>query len=814
MPAAPAPLTDLFVPEALRAALEVSLSAIHVVRPLYGPDGTTIVDFALEYLSPAGQRMTGLPERPGGTALTRFPHVLASGIFDYYRRAFATDATLPYEVNYQAEGLDNYFRFAARRSGEWLVVSFTDTAHQPRTPVEAALRQAQAAERAARAETEARRQRLHTIMEEFPALVASYRGPTHVLEVVSHQFQQYLPTRLLKGRPVREALPELAGQHYYEILDRVYQTGEPFYGTELAIRVDRTGTGLLELYYYNMYLQATRDADGHIDGCLNFAYDVSQEVLARRQLQQLNHQLETRVQQRTHQLAAAQAATERQRDRLEKLFMEAPAAICILSGPELVFELVNPGFQAFFPARPLLGRSMLAAVPELAGNRVCDTLRQVYHTGRTHEEQAILIPLPRPADGVLEDRYFRHIQQARTDATGQVDGVLVFIFEVTEQVRARQRAEQGERRLQLLTDALPVLISYVDHTYTYRFVNQAYQAWFHQGPADIVGRTPRELVGEAAYARVATNLTRALAGERVEFEATMPYRADLVKHVQGTFVPDVQDGQVRGFFSLLSDVTEQVEARRAAEASARQAQALADALGLANAQLTRTNVDLDNFIYTASHDLRAPITNIEGLVLALRRQLRTQAAPPDALIARVLDMMQDAVVRFQTTIAQLTDIARLQQAHSPPAEDVAVADVVEAVRLDLLPQLEAAQAQLAVAVPPDLHVSLAPQNLRSVVYNLLSNALKYRHPARPPAIGLRAARTAQAVVLTVQDNGLGLTAPQQTQLFTLFRRLHDHVEGTGVGLYMVKRIVENAGGTITVESQPEVGTTFSIQLPA
>jgi PAS domain S-box-containing protein len=650
MPTSPAPLADLFGPDALLAVLEVSSVPIHVVRPVFAADDVTIVDFALEYLSPAGQRLVGLPERPGGTVRAHCPQVLAAGLLAYYQRAFEAGDAQPYEVDYQAEGLAKHLRFVARRSSDCLVVSFTDTGTPPRPPAELAL---------------------------------------------------------------REALAE----------------------------------------------------------------------------------------------------TERQRAQLERLFMEAPTAICILGGPTLVHELVNPGYQALFPERALLGCPLLAVLPELGKNQVYQTFLQVYETGRPYEEQALRIPMARPTDGVLEDRYFRFIQQARTDAAGQVDGVLVFAFEITEQVRARQQAEEGERWLRLLTDALPVLISYVDHTYTYRFVNQAYQAWFHQDLATIVGRTPRELVGEAAYARVAANLTRALAGERVEFEATIPYRPDFVRHVHGSFVPDVQDGRVRGFFSLLSDVSEQVEARHAAEASARQAQALADALGLANEQLTRSNVDLDNFIYTASHDLRAPITNIEGLVLALRRQLQAPATQPAALVPQLLDMMQGAVERFQTTIAQLTDVARLQQAHNPPTEEVAVAEAVEAVRLDLLPQLTQAHAQLRVEVPADLHVSFAPKNLRSVVYNLLSNAIKYQHPDRRPAIRLQAARTDGAVELTVQDNGLGLSEQQQSQLFGLFRRLHTHVEGTGVGLYMVKRIVENAGGTITVRSQSGVGTTFSIRLP-
>jgi hypothetical protein len=127
------------------------------------------------------------------------------------------------------------------------VVSFTNTANQPRTPAKLARRTDQATERAARAAAEGQRQRLSTMPEQFPAGVASYRGPAHVFELMSHQFQQAFATRTLKGRPVREALPELEGQPYYDILDGVYQTGEPFYGTKLATWLDLKGTGTLEL---------------------------------------------------------------------------------------------------------------------------------------------------------------------------------------------------------------------------------------------------------------------------------------------------------------------------------------------------------------------------------------------------------------------------------------------------------------------------------------------------------------------------------------------------------------------------------------
>ncbi|RZK28091.1 MAG: HAMP domain-containing histidine kinase [Hymenobacter sp.] len=223
-------------------------------------------------------------------------------------------------------------------------------------------------------------------------------------------------------------------------------------------------------------------------------------------------------------------------------------------------------------------------------------------------------------------------------------------------------------------------------------------------------------------------------------------------------------------------------------------------------------MDLDTFIYTASHDLKAPITNIESILLALRAQLPAEVQQ-DELVGQLLDMLQHTVTRFQLTITQLTDITKLQLTHAGPAEPVPLAPLVQDVRLDLAPQMEAAASALTVDVAPDLVVSFSPANLRSIVYNLLSNAVKYRAADRPSQVRIQATYTPQAVVIKVQDNGMGMSELQQRQLFGLFQRLHTHVEGTGVGLYIVKRLVENGGGTIAVQSQPDVGTTFTVTIP-
>jgi len=229
-------------------------------------------------------------------------------------------------------------------------------------------------------------------------------------------------------------------------------------------------------------------------------------------------------------------------------------------------------------------------------------------------------------------------------------------------------------------------------------------------------------------------------------------------------------------------------------------------------ELTRVNVDLDNFIYTASHDLRAPITNIEGLVQALVSELPAQPAT-GSQVDLILQLMQDSVERFKRTIDQLTDVSKLQREYGAAAERVPLPTVVEDVRLDLEPLIRSLNADMQLEVVDCPPFPLSEKNLRSVVYNLLSNALKYHAPERRPQVRLRAWCEDQHLLLTVQDNGLGLDPAGQQKLFGMFQRLHDHVEGSGIGLYMVKRMIENAGGRIEVQSTLGIGSTFLVYLP-
>ncbi|MCP2045401.1 ATP-binding protein [Pontibacter sp. HSC-36F09] len=272
--------------------------------------------------------------------------------------------------------------------------------------------------------------------------------------------------------------------------------------------------------------------------------------------------------------------------------------------------------------------------------------------------------------------------------------------------------------------------------------------------------------------------------------------------------PIYSDGKHIGFTKITGDRTEQKELRD--KLAARQQSALEHK----NTELQRINLDLDTFIYTASHDLRSPIMNIEGLMEILRKEL-VAADALNSTTEEILKHVVDSVGRFKRTIADLTEISRMQKGFSESAsnEVINIKEVYDEIMADLNKPANLKDC----FIHTDLQVyqlKFSRKNFRSILYNLISNAIKFQSPDRDCLITLSTRLEEPWVVLSMEDNGLGINARQQPQMFTMFKRFHDHVEGTGIGLYMVKRILENAGGKIELKSEEDGGAEFRLYFPA
>lgn len=233
-------------------------------------------------------------------------------------------------------------------------------------------------------------------------------------------------------------------------------------------------------------------------------------------------------------------------------------------------------------------------------------------------------------------------------------------------------------------------------------------------------------------------------------------------------------------------------------------------LATKNQQLITINTDLDNFIYTASHDLKSPIANIEGLMLALTKKLTAKFVLDDEQNS-ILSMIAQSINRLKSTISDLTEIAKAQK-ETTEKEIVSVNQIIGEVTTDLDKLIEDNEVVLYKKIEVD-QITIAPKNLRSIIYNLLSNAIKYRSEKRKPEIVIETKSQDKYTLIKVEDNGIGIEENNLQKMFTMFKRFHTHVEGTGIGLYIVKRIVENAGGRIEVESKLGIGTTFWVYLP-
>lgn len=502
----------------------------------------------------------------------------------------------------------------------------------------------------------------------------------------------------------------------------------------------------------------------------------------------------------------ALAKAEQQRAHMERFLMQAPAIIVVHDGPDLVFEFINPLYQQVFPGRDLLGKPLLEGLPELAGTPIWDIIQQVYQTGKTYEGRETLIPLAAYEGGPLRNNYYNFIYQARHDEQGKVDGLMVFAYDVTDQVVARKTVEDSVERLRFMANAMPQKVWTANGKGEVDYFNQKWLDYTGLSSDYLQGWGWKEIIHPEDWPETEKMWKGSLESD-VPFQLEHRFRRNDGKyrwHLSRGLPQRNEEGTVSIWIGTNTDIHDQ-------KLNEQSLQELTSELTEANKELTRINIDLDTFIYTASHDLKAPITNIEGLLQLLLKKL-PESSREQEQVQPIVRMMETSVERFKRTITNLTDITRLQKDSEQEATLVQIPGVIQEVLLDLDQMIQEGGARVEEDTAECAELTFAEKNLRSILYNLISNAVKYRSPERDPRVHISCRKIPGFAVLCVQDNGLGIDLKQEKKLFSMFRRLHNHVEGSGIGLFMVKRIVENAGGRIEVKSALGEGSVFTVYL--
>ncbi|OAN45589.1 PAS domain-containing sensor histidine kinase [Paramagnetospirillum marisnigri] len=227
------------------------------------------------------------------------------------------------------------------------------------------------------------------------------------------------------------------------------------------------------------------------------------------------------------------------------------------------------------------------------------------------------------------------------------------------------------------------------------------------------------------------------------------------------------------------------------------------------AKLNASNKELEQFAYVASHDLQEPLRMIAGYAQLLERRYRGRL---DSDADEFIEFLVDGAKRMQVMIRDLLEYSRVDRLGGAFVVFDA-AEALEDARRNLLAALQDSGALLKVAPLPEVRADRS--QLVRLFQNLIGNALKYRHPERPPEIVVGAVRSGDDWVFSVADNGIGIDAEYFERIFLIFQRLHtrDQFEGTGIGLAICKKIVERHGGRLWVESVPGQGSTFYFTMP-
>jgi PAS domain S-box-containing protein len=228
-------------------------------------------------------------------------------------------------------------------------------------------------------------------------------------------------------------------------------------------------------------------------------------------------------------------------------------------------------------------------------------------------------------------------------------------------------------------------------------------------------------------------------------------------------------------------------------------------------QLVKANRELEDFAYSVSHDLRAPLRAINGYATIIREDYQQVL---DQNGKDMLNNITQASARMNTLIDDLLKYARLGR-KSLELVNVHLLDVLHMVQADLAIRIKDTRAQIILPAEFDpLEVYGDITLLHQVFENLLDNAMKYQTPGNQPRIELSAEKKADQVLIRVRDNGIGIPEEQYNRIFNIFQRLHqdDEFPGTGIGLAIVKKAVELLKGSVWVEPQPDQGTCFCVQL--
>ncbi len=659
------------------------------------------------------------------------------------------------------------------------------------------------------------RRSLHSLFTNAPAVIAIVKGPEYVFELANPLYLQLIGHRDVIGKRLTEAVPELIGQGFIELLDEVRRTGKPFVGKEVPTRLDRNANGKLEDVFMNFVYQPRFGLHGEVEAIMAFGFEVTDQVIARRKIEEA--------------------------ERRAVLVAEAVPVLVWTSGPQGKPDFYNQRWYEYTGIPP--GTIDPEAWKRLAHPEDLSTISERWARSlATGEPYEATVRLLRASD----HSYRWHL--ARSFPLKDHRGAVLKWVGSSTDIDDQKRAEENTR---FLAEASATLTTSLDYEETLKRVAQLcvprladWCAIYLVEPGDAAPRRLALMHRHPEKVKWADELNRrypmdpaaqhgvpqVIRTGKPEFFAHIPDEllvgaANDAEHLRilrevgmrsVMTLPLVARGRVLGAITFVTAES----GRMYSEADVAVAQELADraATAVDNARLYNESQEAirvrDDFLSIASHELKTPLTPLQLHIQALQqsvigegRELSTQR------VAAKLDTISRQVDRLEKLVNSLLDISRItgQRLHVE-REQVDLSQIVQEAKVRFSEELKKAGCSLELSTPESVVGSWDKLRLEQIVSNLISNAIKFG--AGKP-IHVSVSTQNGWARLTVRDRGIGIAPEDQARIFERFERavLTRHYGGFGLGLWITRQIVEAHGGTIEVKSELGHGSIFTVALP-
>ncbi len=487
---------------------------------------------------------------------------------------------------------------------------------------------------------------------------------------------------------------------------------------------------------------------------------------------------------------------EAERKKFSDLFEQAPSYICILSGPDLVYEMANPLYLQITGKKDIIGKKAKEVFPELEAQGFVELIFNVYHTGVPFAANEVPITIKNDETGLMVEHYMNFVYQPYRDEDGNVAGIFFFANLVTDMVKAREEISVKERRFRALVENGSDAVVILDANGAPIYLSPSVEKLLGYADDEIKTLDLFAITHPDDIEEVKRGMQEIFANPGVVFEG----RVSRLKHKNGTWrwyeatlTNMLHSPLINGIVDNFRDITD----RKIAEEE--RAKIIND--------IVQRNKNLEQFSYIVSHNLRSPVANIIGLANVLK--------DADIEYEGEMGLIEDIVFsakKLDGVISDLNYILQARHAESKQKELVALADLVNDIKLSIDNLIKSNDVEIITDFSAIDEMFTLKSYMYSIIYNLVSNSIKYRRADVSPILHIASEIQGNKVVLTFEDNGLGIDlVRRKDEIFGLYKRFHTHVNGKGMGLFMVKTEVESLGGTISVESEINKGTKFRIE---